>query len=89
MPKWLIYFIVLVVGAGIGFGYTSIQSGQLVNRITETEAQLLQASKNTEEAKAEIVALRAELAEKGKMLGEQTERIKALEDEIAKSKSGQ
>ena len=85
MPKWLIYVIVLVIGAGIGYVYMSIQNQQLVERVSETETQLVEANKTVEEASAESEAAKAELAEKIKMIEEQASRITTLEAELAKA----
>ena len=83
MTRWLIYLIVLIVGVAIGYAYMEIQSQQLVERITTTEAQLAEASKAAEDLQTEVAELTQELDEKSRLVEEQTARIVSLEAQLA------
>lgn len=83
MTRWLIYVAVLIVGAAIGYAYMEVQSQQLVERITATEAQLAEAGNAAEDLRTQVGALERELEEKVKLVEEQTARIVSLEAQLA------
>ena len=82
MTRWLIYVVVLIVGVAIGYAYMEVQSQQLVERITTTEAQLAEAGKAAEDLRTQVGALEQELEEKVKLVDEQAARIVSLEAQL-------
>ena len=76
---WIIALIALIVGAAAGYYYMQSQASDLAQQVSTLEAQLAEARGEAQSAASETEALKAELAEKTKLVEEQQARITELE----------